>query len=199
VTVQNDRNDKDARRLRAQISNAQGHYLEGYLKAACEYYKQWKIAEVEQTPEPFRTTKTNRDGTFTGRFTSKAQPDFIGTLKGGKTIVFEAKYTSTDRIKQCVVTDTQEESLRNHHEMGAYAGVVAGVKEIIAFVPWEVWETMKERYGRKHMTEADLEPYRVKFNGSALFLDYMHENKSDLQEWELRNGREWYSRIKGES
>lgn len=179
------------RSWQAMANNARGHFLEGYIKGACGYYKQFGFAEVDQTPEPFRTTNTNRDGTFTGRFTSNAQPDFKGTLKGGRAIVFEAKYTSTDKIQKSVLTAAQEESLRNHWQMGAISGVCVGLKDIFAFIPWEVWEIMKERYGRKYMTAEDLEPYRIKFNGHALFLDFINENGSKLQGWQLLNGRGW--------
>jgi len=34
---------------------------------------------------------------------------------------------------------------------------------------------MKERFGRKYVTKADLEPYRVRFTGAVMFLDYISE------------------------
>lgn len=40
-----------------------------------------------------------------------------------------------------------------------------------AFIPWPVWRSMQEIYGRKFMTAEDLEPYRVRFNGACMFLD----------------------------
>ena len=48
-------------------NNAQGHFFEGYISGACGYYKDTGRAIVEKIPEPFRTTGTGRDGTFTGR------------------------------------------------------------------------------------------------------------------------------------
>jgi len=32
-----------------------------------------------------------------------------------------------------------------------------------------------ERYGRQYVTAADIEPYRVRFTGAVLFLDYIHK------------------------
>lgn len=82
------------------VNNAQGHSFEGYIKAACALYSQQGRAEIEKTPEPFRVTaKNRRDGTFSGRFTARAQPDFQGNLDGGRSIVFEAKYTTTNAAR----------------------------------------------------------------------------------------------------
>lgn len=165
---------RTARSWQAMKNNAQGNFFEGYIKAACRYYQDKGVAVVEKMPEPFKTTSTNRDGTFTGRFIANAQPDFMETLRGGQAICFEAKYTSTDKIKQSVITQTQWESLERHWAAGAMAGVCVGIGDIFGFIPWGVWRGMKEIYGHKHMTKEDLEPYRVKFNGLCLFLDYLH-------------------------
>lgn len=176
---------------KAMQNNAQGHFLEGYIKGACDLYKARGVAVVEQIPEPFRTTKTGRDGTFTGRFLSAAQPDFMGTLRGGRSICFEAKYTRTDRILQSVLTEEQRDSLERHWTMGAIAGVCVGIGDVFGLVPWSVWRAMKQLYGRKYMTAEDLEPYRVKFNGLVLFLDYLHpEGQGHLTEWPERAGTE---------
>lgn len=129
------------RSWQAMQNNAQGHFLEGYIKGACDLYKARGVAVVEQIPEPFRTTKTGRDGTFTGRFLSAAQPDFMGTLRGGRSICFEAKYTRTDRILQSVLTEEQRDSLERHWAMGAVAGVCVGIGDVFGLVPWSVCST----------------------------------------------------------
>lgn len=179
------------RSWQAMQNNAQGHFLEGYIKGACDLYKARGVAVVEQIPEPFRTTKTGRDGTFTGRFLSAAQPDFMGTLRGGRSICFEAKYTRTDRILQSVLTEEQRDSLERHWAMGAVAGVCVGIGDVFGLVPWSVWRAMKQLYGRKYMTAEDMEAFRVKFNGLVLFLDYLHpEEQKYLTEWPERAGTE---------
>ena len=93
---------KDAKIIRRQwqnrVNNAQGHFFEESIKAACVVYSMEGRAEVDKTPEPFRVMEKSRDGIFKGRFTAHAQPDFQGTLAGGRSIVFEAKYTTTGRL-----------------------------------------------------------------------------------------------------
>lgn len=157
------------------VNNAQGHFFEGYIKAACIHYRHIKRAEIDKTPEPFRVSKKHQDGTFTGRFTALAQPDFKGTLSGGRSIAFEAKYTTTDRMKRGVLTETQMEALEYHSDLGAVAGVCIGIQDKFFFIPWAIWWDMKAHYGRQYVTAEEVEPYRVKFNGSVLFLDYVHE------------------------
>ena len=148
----------DQRRARQQyqnkVNNAQGHFFEDYIKAACALYSMRERAEVDKTPEPFRVLEKLRDGIFKGRFTARAQPDFQGTLADGRSIVFEAKYTSTDRMKRDVLTQEQQDALEKHARWGAVAAVCAGINDKFFFVPWAVWRDMKEHFGRKYVTAA---------------------------------------------
>ena len=159
---------------RGKKNNAQGHFFESYIKTACAIYKQKGTARVEKMPEPFMVLEKKERGIFKGRFIAHAQPDFMGTLSGGRSICFEAKYTSTDKLAQTVLTAEQWDSLEQHWKAGAKAGVCAGIGDVYAFIPWPVWRSMQEIYGRKYVTAEDLEPYRVKFNGACMFLDQIH-------------------------
>ena len=168
-------NDKQRKKAldswRGKKNNSQGHFFEGFIKTACAVYKQKGIAYVEKMPEPFMVLEKKDRGIFKGRFIAHAQPDFMGTLSGGRSICFEAKYTSTDKLAQTVLTAEQWDSLEQHWKAGAKAGVCAGIGNVYAFIPWPVWRSMQEIYGHKYMTAEDLEPYRVKFNGACMFLD----------------------------
>lgn len=163
-------------------NNAQGHFFEGFIKTACAVYKQKGIACVEKMPEPFMVLEKRDKGIFKGRFIAHAQPDFMGTLSGGRSICFEAKYTSTDKLGQNVLTGEQWDSLEQHWKAGAKAGVCAGIGDVYAFIPWPVWRSMQDIYGRKYMTAEDLEPYRVRFNGACMFLDPLHKEAADAVE-----------------
>lgn len=156
-----------------RVNNAQGHAFESYIKTGCQIYSEKKRAEIDKTPEPFRVMKKYRDGTFTGRFVSLAQPDFKGTLSNGQSIVFEAKYTSTDKFRREVVTKEQADCLDRHKNLGAVAAVCAGMQDEFYFVPWDVWKNMKTHFGHNYATKENLYPYRVKFTGAVLFLDYV--------------------------
>lgn len=157
--------------IRGMRNNAQGHIFEDALKQACEYYKLVDRAHIDKTHEPYRVLKKRPDGTFTGRFIDLAEPDYHGTLAGGHSIIFEAKYTTTDRIERRALTDRQMKTLESHRRMGAVALVVFGIKDGFYCVSWSLWDNMKGRFGRQYLTQQDAEPWRVKFNGAVLFLD----------------------------
>ena len=179
-------NDKRRAALQYQnkVNNAHGHFFEGAIKAACALYSEQERADVDKTPEPFRVVEKSRDGFFRGRVTAHAQPDFQGTIAGGRSIVFEAKYTTTDRMKRDVLTEEQRNALERHAARGAVAAVCVGIGDKFFFVPWSVWRDMKARFGRKYVTAADVEPWRVRFNGAVLFLDYIHERSGSNEEAE---------------
>ena len=86
----------------ASMSNNRGHDFEEAIRQACLLYANQGRAKVEKTPEPFRVLEKREGGIFVGRFTAHAQPDFQGTLDGGRSIIFEAKYTTTaERWRRC--------------------------------------------------------------------------------------------------
>lgn len=168
-------NQQQARQqLQNTMNNAQGGIFEDIILAACITYWIQGRAEIQKVPEPFKVTKKHSNGTFTGRFIAAALPDFSGTLAGGRAIHFEAKYTRTDRLKRDVLTDEQMERLERHTKLGAVTGVCAGIQDQFYFVPWAVWRDMKQVYGRQYVTAADIDPFRIKFTGSVLFLDYLY-------------------------
>ena len=162
------------RRAQAARSNAEGHHFEAEITKACEYYRGIERASIEKTPEAFRVTNLQGGGRFQGRFTGKAQPDFQGVLAGGRAILFDAKYTEKDRITANALTKHQNDLLELHWRLGAKCGVCVGMKDGAYFVPWETWRNMKDIYGRKYMTEENLQEFRVKFSihSFVMFLDY---------------------------
>ena len=168
-------NEMLSNRMIGQRSNAQGHFFEGCIEAACIKYSLDGKAEVTKVPEPFRVRRKKKGGRFLGQFTKKAQPDFSGTLDNGKSIVFEAKYTLTEKLRQNVLTETQRITLDKHERLGAITGVCAGIQDEYYFIPYGFWKNMKNILGRRYIKQKDVQQYRVKFNGAVLFLDYINE------------------------
>ena len=162
------------RQYQGAVSKAKGKYFEQYIDKSLNYYGYKGLAVIEKTPEPMRPSKSIGNGKFVAFFEKKAQPDYKGTLKGGKSIVFEAKYTSSDKMEQNRVLQEQAESLTKHQRLGALCFVIAGFDSGNVYrVPWDVWQNMKELFGRKYVTEADLKKYQVAtaMNGVLLLLD----------------------------
>ena len=165
---------KDPRRqLLGKLAKERGRQFEARLDASFEYYRQRGFALVEKTPEPMRPTKNLGNGKFIAYYEKKAQPDYKGVIKGGREVMFEAKFTSADRMEQSRVLPGQTEYMTKHEALGARCYVLAGFDSGDVYcIPWRVWSTMKEQFGRKYVTEADLEEYRVQqaWNGVLLIL-----------------------------
>lgn len=149
--------------IQGKQNRSQGLDFESTIDEACEYYKGLKQAYIEKTPEPMKVLKVlNRNqGHFVACFAKSAQPDYKGTMKGGTSVVFEAKHTKSDRIKQDAVTVEQWDSLDLHETMGACCFVMVSLGMKYYRVPWAKWKTMKADCGHKYMNAADLEPYQV--------------------------------------
>ena len=168
-----DENKNYQNQLRGARNRASGEIFERYINAACIYYEQLEKAIIEKTPEPMRVIKNMGYGKFLAHFEKKAQPDYKGTLREGKTIVFEAKHTDGDRIEQNRLTDIQFQGLEKYSALGAECFVLVSIQmEIFALVPWTIWQNMKSIYKRKYMTSEELKEYQVPFrNGVIQFLN----------------------------
>lgn len=166
---------KDPRRqLLGKIARERGKQFEGRIDAALEYYAMKGFADIEKTPEPMKPIKDLGNGRFIACYEKKAQPDYKGTLKGGRSIMFEAKFTASDRMEQSRVLEGQANYMTRHQRLGARCYVVIGFQSMEVYrIPWEVWSAMKEHFGRKYVTEADVEKYRVPiaWNGALMLLD----------------------------
>lgn len=165
--------EKAIRKYRGAVSRSQGLLHEKMIEAGCVYYRQRGLAYIVKEPEPFRVLKKDkRTSRATIQFVRHAQPDFHGTIAGGKSIVFEAKFTQADRLKQDIVTEEQAASLTIQAGLGAAAFVCAGIDGRAFMIPWAIFSRMKRIYGRKYMTLQELAPYEVITDLSIRFLEY---------------------------
>lgn len=159
------------RHIQGAKVRAQGKAFEERIEAALAWYAFRGLAGIDKTPEPMKVIKSMGRGQFLACFTKKAQPDFTGTLQGGRSVMFEAKYTVTDRLAQSKVLAAQEEYLNLHESLGAECYVIAGFSTGNVYrIPWRVWRDMKDIYGRKYVREKDIQDYRVKQKNGRLWL-----------------------------
>lgn len=170
------------RQMIGRRSNAVGELFENMISGSCRYYREKGAAIIEKTPEPMRPIKPyGKYGQFIACFEKQAQPDYKGVLCDGTAIIFEAKHTDSERIQESVITKTQRENFDDFQRMGAQCFVMVsmGFRKFYR-VPWEVFGDMKARFGRKYMTEVELEPYLLKQKcGTILILEgvELHESK----------------------
>lgn len=154
---------KDSRRqLQGQRSRAMGKLFEDRLDESFAYYKATGFAAIEKTPEPMKILRRLENGRFIACFQKKAQADYQGTVKGGRTWIFEAKFTANERMMQSRVEKNQADYLDSRQALGARCFVIAGFSSGEVYrVPWDVWKNMKAHFGRKYVTEEALAKYRV--------------------------------------
>lgn len=166
--------------IQGKRNRALGLKFEEIITEACEHYRTTGLAYIEKTPEPMKVIGViNRNmGHFKACFDKAAQPDFKGTMAGGRAVCFEAKHTETDRIKQDAVTEDQKDAMDLHEAMGAWCFVIVCLENTYYRVPWAKWKTMKEDCGHKYMNAADLTPYILgTWPGHLRFLENHSEKR----------------------
>lgn len=177
--VASDRDSKNKslrRQLQGKINRELGKSFEEQIETICEIYKLNKLAIIEKTPEPMKILKHIENGRFETVFVKSAQPDFKGTLKGGKTVVFDAKFTETNKITYQALSDFQREMLIDYQELGAMAFVLVGFADgSIYKIDINMWKNMKEIFGKKHIKQEELNELNLKSdfkkNGIVDFLE----------------------------
>lgn len=157
--------------LRGLKNRAEGKDFEERIDKSFAYYRATGYAMVDKTPEPTKVIKRLDGGKFIAVFSSKAQPDYKGTRNGGRSVMFEAKYTSGDRIADNRVTETQWKYLSQAADLGAHCYVLAGFSSGNVYkIPWEIWRDMKAYFGRKYIKDTDpqLQQYKLKTSWHGL-------------------------------
>lgn len=145
-------------RLRGKRNKALGAIFETGLDNLFYRLAYLNIALIMKTPEPMKVLSSPRGGhVFNAVFTQKAQPDYTGTLHGGRSVMIEAKCTETDRITQDRVLESQASMLDRHTRLGAVCGIIVCINfETYGYIPWQQWRAMKEITGHKYVNAADL-------------------------------------------
>lgn len=159
------RNGNIDRQYRGLQSKRAGEHFENMIEASCIWYREHGLACIDKTPEPTKQlSKPNYKGQFLACYEKAAQPDYQGTVEGGRSVVFEAKHTDDDRIKYDRLTKDQIDDLEMHSKLGAVAFVLVSFGlEGFFRIPWEVWRSMKGIYGRKYITRQEAERFRVPY------------------------------------
>ena len=159
---------------RGRRSKAKGKAFEDQLNKSFAYYAEKGYARIEKNQEPIRIIRSLGNGKFIACFAKKSQADYKGTIKGGRTFIFEAKYTESDRIAQSEVDENQSEYMDAHEQLGARCFVICGFSSGNVYrVPWGFWSNMKRILGHKYVKESEIQQYLVKrsWNNALLILD----------------------------
>lgn len=160
---------RDSRSLLGAQNRALGKRFEERVELALRGYELRGEAVVEKTPEPMRVLQRLGGGRFAACFEKTAQPDYKGVLRGGRAVVFEAKFTAAGRLSQSRVTAEQAERLDAYAAAGAWCFIAAGFGGGAVYrIPWAVWRAMPERFGRRYVTQRDLTSFCVPLDAGGL-------------------------------
>ena len=169
--------EEQARRhLAGAKARAAGARFETWLDRSFKELARRGEGLIEKTPEPMRPVKSLAGGKFVAVYDHRAQPDYKGTLRGGRTVIFEAKYCGGDRIEKSRVKDHQAAYMRKMAALGAECYVLAGFEDGAVFrIPWADFDSMAERFGHRHIKreELDATAWRIWTDrmGTLLLLD----------------------------
>lgn len=167
MLIQKDTQKNAMRQLQGKVNRSLGQNFEKQIETICEFYKLNKLAIVEKTPEPMKILKHIDNGHFETVFEKSAQPDFKGIIKGGRTVVFDAKFTEKDRITYQALSDFQREELQNYNDLGAMAFVLAGFPNGNMYkIDISIWSDMKNIFGRKYIKQTELDEMKLIANKS---------------------------------
>jgi len=161
------------RQIKGKRAKVAGEHFENMISGACSFYYDRNLANIEKTPEPMKVLKPmpKQPGKFIACFTKAAQPDYKGTIQGGRAIVFEAKHTDDDKIERKRLTDEQMDGLEKHHKLGALAFVLVSFSlQSFYRIPWPVWRDMKELYGRQYLKPDEIACYKIPAPGGVIKL-----------------------------
>lgn len=164
-------------RIRGKQIKAYGDRFESLIEASCNRYKQQGVAYINKTYPPF-TTLRRQKGQVVGFYGKAGQPDFVGTLKGGGAIVFEAKHTNTTNIPFGHVANHQKQSLKRHDELGAEAFILVAFKlDSIYKIPIRDWLELEKTIGKKSLNEKDLSEYKIEKNKGLI--EFINDKEND--------------------
>ncbi|MEC6747348.1 Holliday junction resolvase RecU [Marinilactibacillus sp. XAAS-LB27] len=155
----------------ALIAKRNGEHFEKLIEITCAYYSKMNIAHIQKTPEPMKILSVidKTKGHFRAHFEKKAQPDFTGTLKDGKSIVFEAKHTEDPSIRFDRINMIQEQDLKLHDSLGAYSFILVSFKMRSFYaIPVEDWMHLKLTSGKKSVNQNEISEFEIAYGNGVL-------------------------------
>jgi len=157
-------NQKDPiKREQGKLIRQMGKNFEEEVSYICEIYEMNGLARIEKTPEPMKVLKHIDKSRFEAVFEKAAQPDFKGVIQGGKGVVFDAKFTTSDRITFQVLSDYQRDVLQKYDKLGAMAFILVGFSDGAMYkISIRTWINMVSEFGRKYIKQQELEEMQLR-------------------------------------
>ena len=182
---------------RGRQAKADGAFFEKMIEDACFRYKLNRIAYIEKTPEPLRPIKKIEGKKFVAVYEDKAQPDFKGTIAGGRAICFEAKATNDTKIQCSRLQPQQIEALKIHSNLGAEVFILVMFLSINQCykVPLKFWMDAYKNFGRQYFKYQDLDEFKIPTEGMKI--DFITDRVKTFEEFKKdTKGVIWSTKVK---
>jgi len=168
---------------RGKQAKSDGAFFETMIADACFKYKLNGIAYIEKTPEPLKPIKRLQGKKFAAIYEDKAQPDFKGTLIGGRAVCFEAKATNDIKIQCSRLQPQQIEALKLHSRLGAEVFILVMFLSINQCykVPLKFWLDAYKNFGRHYFRYQDLEEFKIPTEGMKI--DFLTDRVKTFNEF----------------
>lgn len=128
-----------------------GKALENLIEIANGQYRGLGIAYITKIPTPTKILKDNK-----GFYCAKSTVDFVGTIKGGKFICFDAKQTDKKRFSLYNVHTHQYEYMQEITYLGGTAFIIVNFSKLNEYYRldfevlkdyWQYWKAHKGQRG----------------------------------------------------
>jgi len=152
-----------------------GMYLERIVDISLAYYKEQGICLIDKVPTPIKVHRHLRGALYEAFFQKKSTVDYVGILKGGKGIAFDAKSTTAKKFNwKKSVKEHQKEYLKNFQNLGGLSFILlhfdwVGKWEHFYFIPFDFLLKTKSS-----LSPDDLKDFKVQYDfktGILRFLD----------------------------
>ena len=152
-----------------------GMYLERIVDTSLEYYKEQGVCLIDKIPTPIKVHRHLRGALYEAFFQKKSTVDYVGILKGGKGIAFDAKSTTAKKFNwKKSVKEHQKEYLETFQNLGGLSFILlhfdwVGKWDHFYFIPFSFLIQTKSS-----LAPEDLKEFKVDYDmkkGILRFLD----------------------------
>ncbi len=154
-------------RLRSEARR--GRWYQQLVTAACKLYDAQERAFIAEVPTPMGISEGGREAFFK----EKAITDYYGTLVGGRSVVFDAKSTTTGEYRAGIPVN-QLYVMERVHRLRGVSGALIGfqVRDTILswWVPWPAAAQLASRHWTAERVAALPGAVPVRFVGYIDFL-----------------------------
>lgn len=149
-----------------------GMITEEIVEISCNQYQDRNLAVIRKVPTPVKVL-SNKGGRVTGFYEKKSTVDFEGTLKGGRSVAFEAKQTKGISLSLNNISKHQIDYMKDVVKMDGIAFVLICFSELDKYYRLEV----------KDLTEYIKDPW--KSNRKSLPIKFLEQYGTEVKS---RNG-----------